>query len=142
MNKFRKYLLGRRFVLRTDHRALVALLSQRAMKTSSARTERWREKISCFDYEIEYIKGADNQMADWLSRSGEEVDHELVPLKEEFVLNEVRNLVPDSGCEYSSAMNELVQVVRKGTWGTRTEGSTLSFSKEGKRRSNWWFLIP
>ena len=40
MNKFRKYLLGRKFTLRTDHRALTALLSQKCGKSSSARTER------------------------------------------------------------------------------------------------------
>ena len=44
MVRFRKYLLGRTFTLRTDHRALAALLSQGTTKVSQARTERWREK--------------------------------------------------------------------------------------------------
>ena len=43
MNKFRLYLLGRAFILRTDHRALETLLSQRGNKRVGARTERWRE---------------------------------------------------------------------------------------------------
>ena len=62
MEKCRKYLLGRRFILKTDYRALVSLLSQRSTKTSSARTERWREKVSSFDYEVEFIKGTDNNI--------------------------------------------------------------------------------
>ena len=90
MEKCRKYLLGRKFILKTDHRALVSLLSQRSAKTSSARTERWREKVSCFNYDVEYIKGTDNQLADWLSRSATKVDHCEIPLKEEYVINMVR----------------------------------------------------
>ena len=117
MEKCRKYLLGRRFILKTDHRALVSLLSQRSTKTSSARTERWREKVSCFDYEVEFIKGTDNNIADWLSRSATTVDHREVPLKEEFVINVVKQ---DAGLreipEYEDEMKILVKIVKESDW--------------------------
>ena len=64
VTKMKKYLLGRTFTLKTDHRALETLLSQKKANKTSARTERWREKVSQFDYNVEYIKGADNEIAD------------------------------------------------------------------------------
>ena len=81
--KLRKYLLGRKFVLRTDHKALVSLLSQVLSKRRESRIERWRGKLSCFDYTVEYIQGQNNQIADWLSRYASPIDHNEVPLKEE-----------------------------------------------------------
>ena len=55
-----------------------------------ARTERWREKISTYDYHVEVIPGVENKIADWLSRSSQQVDHRELPLIEEYVVNAVR----------------------------------------------------
>ena len=117
MMKLRKYLLGRKFILRTDHRALISLLSQRSCKTSSARTERWREKVSCFDYDIEYVKGKDNEIADWLSRSTEITDHTVLPLKEEYVINEVRaRMSYPVAPVYSKELKQLTEIIEKNLW--------------------------
>ena len=107
--KLRKYLLGRSFILRTDHKALVTLLSQVLSKRTESRIERWREKLSYFDYIVEYIQGQNNQMADWLFRSAGPVDHEEIPLKEEFVINEILRRHGGQVPEYSA---ELMKVTR------------------------------
>ena len=114
MLKFKKYLMGRNFVLRTDHRALIALVGQNTTKVSSARTERWREKIACFNFSVEYIRGKDNSIADWLSRSSVVVDHEETPLSEEFVINEVKSRLEGTILEYGVELNEVLRIIEDG----------------------------
>ena len=63
-----KFLLGRHFILRTDHQALTTLLTQYGDGRKSGKFARWYERLSVFDFTIEYRKGADNTVADALSR--------------------------------------------------------------------------
>jgi hypothetical protein len=65
IRKWRPYLLGKPFTVRTDQRSLKYLLEQRI--TTPAQT-RWLPKILGYDYVIEYKKGSENQGADSLSR--------------------------------------------------------------------------
>jgi hypothetical protein len=68
IKKWRPYLLGKPFIVRTDQQSLKYLLEQRI--TTPAQT-RWLPKIMGYDYIIEYKKGVDNQAADSLSRVAE-----------------------------------------------------------------------
>jgi hypothetical protein len=61
----RNLLQGCHFRWYTDHRALTHLLQQPRL---SGRQARWLEKISDFDFEIIYISGTSNILADALSR--------------------------------------------------------------------------
>ena len=65
LNMLRNYLLGRRFLLMSDHIGLRYLFDQTNMK---AKQVRWLAKISEFDFEIKYIKGKENRVVDALSR--------------------------------------------------------------------------
>ena len=56
---------GARFKWLTDHKGLTHLLNQ---KNLSGRQARWLEKISTFDFEVVYIAGSENVVADALSR--------------------------------------------------------------------------
>jgi hypothetical protein len=51
---WRHYLLGRRFVLMTDHSGMRYLFDQPKL---NARKARWMALISEFDFEIKHIKG-------------------------------------------------------------------------------------
>jgi hypothetical protein len=62
--KWRQYLLGRKFSIRTDHNSLQYLLQQ---KTLSTEQQKWMEKLSTFDMEIIHKKGKDNVVVDALS---------------------------------------------------------------------------
>ena len=63
-----KFLLARPFVFRTDHGTLRTLLKRHSTTRKSAKFARWLERLSRFDYTIEYIKGSHNIIADALSR--------------------------------------------------------------------------
>ena len=58
-------LQGAKFKWLTDHKGLVYLLNQ---KNLSGRQARWLEKISTFTFEVAYIAGSENVVADALSR--------------------------------------------------------------------------
>jgi hypothetical protein len=65
LTKFRQYLVGSRFVVKTDHNSLKYFLDQ---KDLSERQQKWVSKIQAFDFDIEYVKGKRNIVADALSR--------------------------------------------------------------------------
>ena len=62
---FRQYLLGRRFVVRTDHQSLIWLFRLREPKGKIAR---WIEILSHYDFAIEYRPGSKQGHCDALSR--------------------------------------------------------------------------
>jgi hypothetical protein len=63
--KFRKYLVGARFVVKSDHNSLKYLLEQ---KDLNERQQKWVSKIQAYDFDIEFVKGKNNAVADALSR--------------------------------------------------------------------------
>lgn len=65
LRKWRVYLLGTHFEIYTDHDTLLNLKTQPEL---SHRQARWVEFLSQYDYEMFYIKGEDNTVADALSR--------------------------------------------------------------------------
>ena len=62
---FQVYLIGRPFVIQTDHRALQWLNS---MKDSRSRLTRWSLSLQPFEFKVEHRKGHENSNADTLSR--------------------------------------------------------------------------
>jgi len=65
VEKWRPYLLGRHFVIKTDLFSLKYLMEQ---KIAIAFQGKWLSKLMGFDYEICYRKGKENVVADGLSR--------------------------------------------------------------------------
>ena len=62
---FRHYLLGKKFLLKTDHQALTALQTSENL---NSRLMRWSFALQEYDFELSYLKG-DLNIADHLSRS-------------------------------------------------------------------------
>lgn len=65
IKKWRQYLIGRRFLIKTDQRCLKFLLDQRLRQESQ---HLWLQKLTEFDYLVEYKRGKENIAADDLSR--------------------------------------------------------------------------
>lgn len=68
VNYLRPYLYGRKFTIFTDHQPIKFLHSKYKGKDMSPRHQRWLLKLGEYDFNIEYLKGKENQVADFLSR--------------------------------------------------------------------------
>ena len=72
LSSWRHYLHGAKFKILTDHKSLQYFKTQPQL---SGRQSRWKDVIANFDFDIEYIEGATNVVADGLSRRPDHVQH-------------------------------------------------------------------
>ena len=63
---FKEYLYGKKFIIRTDHKALVFMNTTK--KAISPQFQTWLANLSEYDYELKYRKGDEHGNADGLSR--------------------------------------------------------------------------
>lgn len=84
--KFRNFLLGKHFVLRTDHRPLLSLLATKPIASLSPRIQRFRMRLSGFHYDMEYVSGQHFHIPDTLSRAPQQhlvgEGHDVLEVKE------------------------------------------------------------
>ena len=74
IQEFRVYLEGGRFTLRTDHKALLYLMTKPHL---NGRLIRWAIDLEAYDYDVEHIEGKKNCVADWLSRPEAQAESDL-----------------------------------------------------------------
>ena len=63
--KFRHYLLGHKFVIKTDQKSLKSLTDQ---VVHTPEQQNWLHKLIGYDFTIEYKSGKENVVVDSLSR--------------------------------------------------------------------------
>lgn len=70
VKKFSKFLLGRKFTISTDHQPLTSIFSptKGLSVTAASRLLRWSIILSAYQYDIKYVRGKENVVADALSR--------------------------------------------------------------------------
>ena len=81
-------LQGVKFKWVTDHKGLLHLLNQ---KNLSGRQARWIEKISSFHFEVVYVPGAENVLADALSRMYSDDSPKTARAKSEYTYHDIVN---------------------------------------------------
>ena len=88
VNKFSKYLFGRSFEIRTDHKPLLGLLGENKAipSTASGRVIRWGLLLSAYSYHLAYRPGNKIANADCLSRFPQQVEYPEPPSVGEEVL--------------------------------------------------------
>ena len=69
---YRPYLFGTEFDLQTDHQPIKWLHAKYTGKDINPRLQRWLIQLGEYNFKLEYIKGKDNKIADFLSRINSE----------------------------------------------------------------------
>ncbi len=85
MEKLEFYLIGRKFNLITDHKAIEEIKSKRDFGTP--RIQRWLERLSKFDFKVHYREGEKMEQADALSR-----DISSIPVKNNLLVIDENDL--------------------------------------------------
>ena len=102
---WRHYLLGSKFIVRTDNTAASHFLTQAKLNSRQAR---WQELLAEFDVEFMYRPGATNRAADALSRKAN-----LASLSGTTITTNVRDLIKQHlGAD--SVAQSLIQLVQTG----------------------------
>ena len=94
--KFAELLVGKQFMIETDHKPLIPLLGCKALDTLPLRVQRYRLRLMRFDYLINHVPGKNLEIADALSRapSGrpEEIDRQIETESDAYVHSVVNNM--------------------------------------------------
>ena len=80
-DKFRQYIVDSKVIIHTDHAAIKYLMEK---KDAKPRLIRWVLLLQEFDLQIVDRKGADNPVADNLSRM-EDIPHDPIPVNDSFL---------------------------------------------------------
>ena len=88
VQKFKQYLLGRKFNLHTDHKSLLSIFHpQKGIpEVAASRLQRWAITLSAYDYEVRYQPSAQHGNADALSRLPLDHDEALESDEEEEIV--------------------------------------------------------
>ena len=86
--KFREYILGKPVVVQTDHKPLEIIL-RKLMVTAPLQLQAMILKVSGFDFQVEYLPGKKQMLADTLSRASLD---EMPPEDDELQVNMVERI--------------------------------------------------
>ena len=128
VRKFEKFLRGRKFILRTDHKPLVHIFNpnKNIPSLSNARLTRWSIILGSFNFDLEHISGSKNIIADYLSRSPIEDDELKFWIPPEYI-----NLV-----ENVEKLNVSIDVVKKAITQDTVLNSVKTFINKGFPRNS------
>ena len=70
VDRFKHYLLGKEFVIATDHKAMVSALDEhKSNKTYQSRLTRWVDRLLTYQFKVIHLPGKDMGIVDYLSRN-------------------------------------------------------------------------
>jgi hypothetical protein len=86
LRKWRHYLMGKRFELRTNHNGLKYLFDQ---PTLNSIQRRWLEFLSEYDFDIKHIKGKENRVVDALNRRVHELHATTISMYQSYLKDRI-----------------------------------------------------
>ena len=143
---YKHYLLGRKFVVRTDHRALCWMLNWKQPNTSQYC--RWKQELEIYDMRVEYRPGEKHINADALSRLPNceqcELRHMEPKRKRNIkILNKDKNeaiccrrivaFENDLDQENDVALKNIIELLKAGKLAEKEPASVRSGNEEMKR---------
>ena len=106
VKKWHFYLVGRHFIIRTDHQPLKYLVEQ---KVTTPSQQVWLAQLMSYDFEIVYKKGSENRVADALSRVS---SHEIASLAVSAVSSTLNQQILSS-YEDDNRIQKIIQDLQK-----------------------------
>ena len=105
-DQFKEYLQYQPFLIRMDNNPLTYVMM---MPNLDAVGHRWVAAMAGYNFEIEYVRGSDNKVADALSRVGECLDEDAVKeLLDQGIIKELLSHVAYYGIPRAEADNPRV----------------------------------
>ena len=105
LRKWRNYLMGKRFELRTNHNVMKYLFDQ---PTLNVRQSRWLEFLSEYDFDIKNIKWKENKVVDALNRRVHEL-HDIAISMYQSDLKDRISKAAKSDLQYMEIITKLQQ---------------------------------
>jgi hypothetical protein len=106
LKKWRHYLMGKRFGLRTYHNGLKYLFDQ---PTLNSRKSRWLGFLCEYDFDIKHIKGKENKVVDSLSRRLHELHTTVISMYQ----TDLKDIILEAAKAYTQYM-EMVTKLQQG----------------------------
>ena len=92
VDRFKHYLLGKEFVIATDHKALTSALGEhRSNKTYQSRLTRWVDRLLLYQFKVIHIHGKDMGIVDYLSREPNGKPWPESDIDEKFVVTSIED---------------------------------------------------
>ena len=95
LEHFKHYLLGHKFTVQTDHRALLSILKERSSKIHQSRLTRWCDRLIPFTFTIEHIPGSKMGIADYMSRKPDQIASPPSTYDADFIIAQI-NVIKDT----------------------------------------------
>ncbi|OMH83426.1 Retrovirus-related Pol polyprotein from transposon [Zancudomyces culisetae] len=126
IKKFRYYVYGRTFTVRTDHKAILNIFNG---KDLIGRIARWAMTLRNYDFNIEHIPGKYNP-ADGLSRIGQDQEHEVLAMNLAEYFGYIQYLI--EGSFPNPQEKNDTEAIRKNAKKYKVEGTKLYKTIKGK----------
>ena len=112
VDRFKHYLLGKEFILATDHKALTSALGEyKSNKTYQSRLTRWVDRLLPYQFKVVHIPGKDMGIVHYMSREPNGEPWPESNLDEKFVVASIECFHKALDC-LSSRLNDTAKEIQ------------------------------
>ena len=89
LEHFKHYLLGQKFTVQTDHRALLCIIKERSSKIHQSRLTRWCDRLIPYTFNIDNIAGSKLGLAGYMSRNQNDLPEAPTKYDDEIIIAQI-----------------------------------------------------